>query len=126
MKSGVWVLDHDTGYRNIKKDLIKRYGKETVQRIWEKAGANWEELCARYTHLPGKIKQHTDGQMFRMASVYMALKEAYPEAANQTHYEVGKKVRQTIKELGGTMPEDLPTPTKSIKQIESEQRQKLD
>jgi DNA-damage-inducible protein D len=46
--------------------------------------------------------------------------------ANQTHYEVGKKVRQTIKELGGTMPEDLPTPTKSIKQIEREQRPKLD
>ena len=44
------------------------------------------------------------------------------EAANQTHYEVGKKVRQTIKELGGTMPEDLPTPSKSIKQIEREQK----
>ena len=42
------------------------------------------------------------------------------EAANQTHYNVGKKVRQTIRELGGTMPEDLPTPDKSIKQIEKE------
>lgn len=42
------------------------------------------------------------------------------ERANMTHYEVGSKVRQTIKELGGTMPEDLPTPTKSIKQIEKE------
>lgn len=40
--------------------------------------------------------------------------------ANKTHYEVGKKVRKTIKELGGTMPEDLPTPNKSIKQIEKE------
>lgn len=47
--------------------------------------------------------------------------------ANQTHYEVGKKVRETIKELGGTMPEDLPTPQesvvklgKSIKSIEDE------
>lgn len=46
-------------------------------------------------------------------------------AANQTHYEVGKKVRQTIAELGGTMPEDLPTPEKSIKQIESEQKKRL-
>lgn len=44
------------------------------------------------------------------------------EAANKTHYEVGRKVRQTIAELGGTMPEDLPTPRKSIKQIESEQK----
>ena len=44
------------------------------------------------------------------------------DAANQTHFEVGKKVRQTIKELGGTMPEDLPTPKKSIRQIEREQK----
>ena len=41
-------------------------------------------------------------------------------AANKTHFEVGKKVRETIKELGGTMPEDLPTPEKSIKQIAKE------
>ena len=47
------------------------------------------------------------------------------ERANRTHYEVGKKVRQTIKDLGGTMLEDLPTPDKSIKQIEREQK-KLD
>lgn len=43
--------------------------------------------------------------------------------ANKTHYEVGKKVRQTIKELGGTMPEDLPTPEKSVRQIEKENKQ---
>lgn len=46
--------------------------------------------------------------------------------ANSTHFEVGAKVRQTIKELGGTMPEDLPTPRKSIKQIESQQKKQLD
>lgn len=44
------------------------------------------------------------------------------EMASRTHYEVGAKVRQTIKDLGGTMPEDLPTPSKSIKQIEREQK----
>lgn len=43
------------------------------------------------------------------------------QAAYDTHYEVGRKVRQTIRELGGTMPEDLPTPEKSIAQIEREQ-----
>lgn len=42
--------------------------------------------------------------------------------ANKTHNEVGKKVRQTIKELGGTMPEDLPTPDKSIRQLEREKK----
>lgn len=42
--------------------------------------------------------------------------------ANNTHYAVGKEVRETIERLGGTMPEDLPTPAKSIKQIEREQK----
>ena len=41
------------------------------------------------------------------------------QRANQTHFDVGRKVRQTIKELGGTMPEALPTPEASIKQIDS-------
>lgn len=44
------------------------------------------------------------------------------ENANQTHYQVGSKVRQTIADLGGTMPENLPTPEKSIQQIEKEQK----
>jgi DNA-damage-inducible protein D len=39
------------------------------------------------------------------------------QKANQTHYEVGKKVRKTIKELGGTMPENLPV-ADSIKKLE--------
>ena len=45
--------------------------------------------------------------------------------ANITHYEVGKKIRNTIKELGGTMPEDLPTPNKSLKELEKENKLKL-
>ena len=43
------------------------------------------------------------------------------DKANQAHREVGEKVRQTIKELGGTMPEKLP-PAESIKKIESKQK----
>jgi len=42
--------------------------------------------------------------------------------ANKTHHEVGKKIRQTIKELGGTMPEDLGVLQKSIVKIEKEQK----
>ena len=42
--------------------------------------------------------------------------------AYQTHHEVGKKVRQTIEELGGTMPENLPVPDKGVKQLEREQK----
>lgn len=47
------------------------------------------------------------------------------QAANLTHYEVGAKVRQTIADLGGTMPENLPTPEKSVKQLASEQEKRL-
>lgn len=49
-------------------------------------------------------------------------KVANKTKANQTHHEVGKKVRQTIKELGGQMPEDLPAPQKSIIKITKEQK----
>ena len=46
-------------------------------------------------------------------------------AACNTHFAVGQQVRQTIAELGGTMPEDLPTPDRSIAQIEREQNKKI-
>ena len=45
--------------------------------------------------------------------------------ATSTHYEVGAKVRKAIEDIGGTMPEDLPTPEKSIKQVEKEQLKRL-
>ncbi|MEO5369291.1 MAG: hypothetical protein H7833_04360 [Magnetococcus sp. DMHC-1] len=38
--------------------------------------------------------------------------------ANDTHFQVGRKVRQTIQDLGGAMPEDMPIPDKSIQQLE--------
>lgn len=46
--------------------------------------------------------------------------------ANQTHFGVGREVRETIKRLSGTMPEDLPPPEKSIKQLEREERKRLE
>jgi DNA-damage-inducible protein D len=45
--------------------------------------------------------------------------------ANRTHFEVGRKVRQTIEELGGTLPENLPTPEESIKQLERQEKKRL-
>lgn len=46
-------------------------------------------------------------------------------AATAVHHTVGKEVRKAIEEIGGTMPEDLPTPEKSIAQIEKEQMARL-
>ena len=45
--------------------------------------------------------------------------------ANDTHYNIGKDIREFIKKHGGTMPEDLPTPEKSLKQLEKEKVKKL-
>ena len=47
------------------------------------------------------------------------------QQANKTHYEVGKEIRNTIKKLGGTMPEDLPTPEKSLKELEKDRKNQL-
>jgi len=47
------------------------------------------------------------------------------EKATSVHYNVGKEVRTAIRKIGGTMPEDLPTPEKSIQQIEQEQMARL-
>lgn len=47
------------------------------------------------------------------------------EQATSVHYNVGKEVRTAIEKIGGTMPEDLPTPEKSIQQIEKEQMARL-
>lgn len=94
------------------KEIHARKGLKKSQKILDHMGST--ELAAnlfRATQTDEKLRrEHITGK----------------DEANQTHYEVGKKVRQTIKELGGTMPEDLPTPSKSIKQIEREQRKQLD
>lgn len=92
-------------------EIHKRKGLKPSQKILDHMGST--ELAAnlfRATQTDEKIRrEHISGKA----------------QANQTHYEVGKKVRQTIKELGGTMPEDLPTPDKSVKQIEKEQKKRL-
>ena len=92
------------------KEIHERKGLKKSQKILDHMGST--ELAAnlfRATQTDEKIRrEQIKGK----------------EAANQTHYEVGRKVRQTIRELGGTMPEDLPTPEKSIKQIAKEQEKK--
>jgi len=75
-------------------------------------------------------KQHHDftklaTNLFRATQAEEKLKRENIQSkakASKAHNEVGKKVRQTIKELGGTMPEDLPTPQKSTLKIAKEQK----
>lgn len=92
------------------KDIKQRKGLKDGQDILDHMGST--ELAAnlfRATQTDEKLRrEHIQGKA----------------TANQTHYDVGRKVRQTIRELGGTMPEDLPTPEKSVKQIAKEQEKK--
>jgi len=92
------------------KDIHSKKGLKKSQNILDYMGST--ELAAnlfRATQTEEKLKrENIKGK----------------QKANQTHYDVGKKVLQTIKKLGGTMPEDLPTED-SIKKIESTQKKKL-
>lgn len=66
--------------------------------------------------------------LFRISQTEEKLKKDNidsPDLANETHYIVGKEVRGTIERVGGTMPEELPVPSKSISQVEKEQLKKL-
>ena len=61
--------------------------------------------------------------LFRISQTEQKLKRDNIQGeskAKETHYEVGQEVRNTIKRLGGVMPEELPTPKKSLKEIAKE------
>ena len=66
--------------------------------------------------------------LFRISQTEQKLKKDNINSereANNVHYEVGRKIRNTIKELGGTMPEELPAPKKSLKELEKEKKNSL-
>ena len=92
-------------------DIHKRKGLTVSQKILDYMGST--ELIAnlfRISQTEEKLrKDNTQGA----------------EKATQTHYAVGREVRKAIEKIGGTMPEDLPTPEKSIQQIEKEQMERL-
>lgn len=110
-----YAIFQNCGYQGLygglkAKDIAQKKGLKKGQDILDHMGST--ELAAnlfRATQTEEKLRRD---QIVGKAN------------ANKAHYDVGKKVRQTIQELGGTMPEDLPTPEKSIKQLEREQQQK--
>ncbi len=93
------------------KDIHKKKGLKSNQKILDHMGST--ELIAN---------------LFRISQTEEKLKKdktMTADAANEVHFIVGKEVRNTIKRVGGTMPEDLPVPEKSISEIEREQLKKL-
>lgn len=117
-KAGVKNFDkfHNFGYKGLYNgetadDIATRKGLRYREDILDNMGS--EELAAnlfRITQTESKLKKdniHTE------------------KDANKTHYKIGKNIREVIKKNGGTMPEDLPTPKKSLKQLEKESKKML-
>ena len=98
---------HNSGYKGL-------YNGETANDI-----AKRKKLRYREDILDNMGSEELADNIFRIAQTDAKLKRDNVEnEANKTHYEVGKEIRNTIKKLGGTMPENLPTPNKSLKELE--------
>ena len=107
---------HNSGYKGL-------YNGETADDIAKRKGLRYREDI-----LDNMGSTELIANLFRISQTEEKLvrdKIQTEKEANITHYNVGSKVRKTIKELGGTMPEDLPTPKKSLKQIEKENKKAL-
>ena len=113
VKSGVKDLArfHNAGYRGL-------YNGETADDIFKR-----KKLRYREDILDNMGSEELADNIFRIAQTDSKLKRDNVDneyRANLVHYEIGKIVRKAIKEAGGTMPEDLETPDKSLKEIEKD------
>lgn len=112
-KAGVKNFDrfHNAGYKGLyngetANDIAKRKGLRYREDILDNMGS--EELAAnlfRITQTESKLKRENI---------------ASEKAANKSHYNIGKNIREVIEKNGGTMPEELSTPKKSLKEREKE------
>lgn len=99
------------------------YGGETAKDIAKRKGLNDNEEILDYMG-----SEELADNLFRIVQTEAKLKNDKvnnEDDANDTHYEVGSAVRDTIKKLGGTMPEDLPTPEKSIEELHLDKLKEL-
>ena len=106
----------DAGYRGL-------YGGMTARDIAEHKGlANGEEI------LDWMGGEELAANLFRITQTEAKMRRegtSSPASANAAHYEVGTIVREAIEKAGGTMPENLPTPEKSIPELQAEQRKQI-
>ena len=106
----------NSGYKGL-------YGGLTVEDIHRKKNLKDKEKILDYMG-----SEELAANLFRITQTEAKLKRENvktKQKANDTHYTVGKTVRKAIKDIGGTMPENLPTPAKSISQVEKEQIKRI-
>ena len=113
--SGVKNMDefHNAGYRGL-------YNGETADDIFKR-----KKLRYREDILDNMNEDELVANLFRINQTKQKLLRdnvTKEEEADNIHYEVGKKVRKAIADIGGVMPEDMPTPKKSLKELEKEKK----
>ncbi|MGN1384299.1 MAG: DNA damage-inducible protein D [Clostridia bacterium] len=117
-KSGVKNFDkfHNAGYKGL-------YNGETADDIAKRKGLRYREDI-----LDNMGSDELIANLFRISQTEQKLRKdnvKTEKEANETHYTIGKNIREVIAKNGGTMPEDLPTPKKSLKQLEKENSKSL-
>ena len=117
-KAGVKNFDkfHNSGYKGL-------YNGETADDIAKRKGLRYREDI-----LDNMGSEELAANLFRITQTESRLKKDNIQGekqANKTHYKIGKNIREVIAKNGGTMPEDLPTPKKSLKQLEKENNRSL-
>lgn len=117
-KAGVKNFDkfHNSSYKGL-------YNGETADDIAKRKGLRYREDI-----LDNMSSEELAANLFRITQTESKLKKdniKTEKEANNTHYTIGKNIRDVIAKNGGTMPEDLPTPKKSLKQLEKENSKSL-
>ena len=117
-ESGVKYFDkfHNAGYKGL-------YNGETADDIAKRKGLRYREDI-----LDNMGSEELATNLFRITQTESRLKKDNIQGekqANKIHYKIGKNIREVIAKNGGTMPEDLPTPKKSLKQLEKENNTNL-
>ncbi len=117
-KAGVKNFDkfHNYGYKGL-------YNGETADDIAKRKGLRYREDI-----LDNMGSDELIANLFRISQTEQKLKKdniQTEKEANKTHYNIGRNIREVIAKNGGTMPEDLPTPEKSLKQLEKENNKSL-
>jgi len=107
---------HNSGYKGL-------YNDETADDIAKRKGLRYREDI-----LDNMGSEELAANLFRITQTESRLKRDNVKTENKacdTHNKIGKIVRNAIKEAGGTMPENLPTPKKSLKELERERIKQL-
>lgn len=107
---------HNSGYKGL-------YNGETANDIAKRKGLRYREDI-----LDNMGSDELIANLFRISQTEQKLKKDNIQSekeANETHYNIGKNIREVIAKNGGTMPENLPTPKKSLKQLEKENKRSL-